>query len=147
MSDYEFSVDVATKIGTTIKNKFFKIFIYEFVNKKKNATLLHFQIKPLSKRVLSFDLATADDGEKITVTEVGIDSDLGMIFNKYDGKTGKIDVSKELWVDTYDLAMPTDEDVEFIEENVRALIQYLKTDFRHVSEGSKDYGKPWRYAY
>lgn len=147
MSDYEFELILATGVGTSIQNKFFKIFIYEFLNKKRNTTLLHFMIKPLSKRYLSFDITTADDGENIRVPEVGIDSDLGMIYNRYDGETGKIDVSKELWVDTYDLTMPTEEDIEFVEENVRALIKYLKTNFRHVKEGTKDYGNPWRYAY
>ena len=147
MSDYEFKLTNATKAGTSIQNKFFNIFIYEFVNKKTDTTLLHFMIKPLSRRVLNFDFATADDGEKIRITEVGIDSELGLIYSRYDGETGRIDVNRDLWVGVYDLEMPTEEDIAFVEENMRALIHYLKTDFRHRTEGTKDYGNPWRYAY
>ena len=145
--DYRFKETIRTSAGTTIENEFYKINIYEFINQKKNTVLLHFMISPSSPTVIEFDIEIKDDGEKIEVTEVGIDSTLGLIYNWYDGRTGKIDVLKDLWVGVYDLRMPSEETIHFVERNVYELIRYLVKDFRHVSEETIDAGKPWRYAY
>lgn len=144
MNDFEFRTETVSRAGTTIRNGYYDIFIYEFINKKRNTTLLHFMIKPLRKHTPNFDFTTHDDEEWITIPEVGLDSDLGIIYNPYDEETGTIRICTELWVDTYDLPLPTEDEIHFIEQNMKELLRYLKTDFRHITEGSKDYDRPVR---